>query len=150
VAKVSRTRVIPVGIERVWDLVSDPHSLPRWWPRTRRVEDVRGAGKRARWTQALETDRGATVRADFRCVAAEHRRRYAWEQEIEGTPFERILRSSSVEVQLAPEDGSTEVTLIAREATRGLARLGTTMLRSAAKSRLDEALEGIERALVAE
>jgi uncharacterized protein YndB with AHSA1/START domain len=35
--KVSRQRMIDAPIDRVWDLVSDPHSLPRWWPKTTRV-----------------------------------------------------------------------------------------------------------------
>ncbi len=37
-------------------LVSDPHSLPRWWPKVMRVEDVTGRGNRSRWTAVLETD----------------------------------------------------------------------------------------------
>ena len=38
--KVSRSRTIRASVESVWDLVSDPHNLPRWWPRIMRVEDV--------------------------------------------------------------------------------------------------------------
>ena len=61
-----------------------------------RVEDVRRweAGKRARWTTVLGTERGKGVRADYRCTSAATGERYVWEQEIEGTPFERILRYS--------------------------------------------------------
>jgi uncharacterized protein YndB with AHSA1/START domain len=147
--RVSRTRTIEASPERVWELVSDPHSLPRWWPRTTRVEDVRNpGGDRAHWTAVLATDRGSGVRADFRCTASTRAVRYGWEQEVEGTPFERILRSSALEVGLAPLAAATAVTLTSDEALRGLSRLGASMMRGASRRRLDEALDGIERALV--
>lgn len=98
----------------------------------------------------LETERGAGVRADFRCTAATRPRRYVWEQDVAGTPFERILRSSSVEIGLAPERSATAVTLTSDEALRGLSRLGSSMLRGASRRRLDEALAGIDRALTGE
>lgn len=147
--RISRSRLIDAGRDRVWDLVSDPHSLPRWWPRAQRVEDVRGdGGRRTRWTMVLRTERGSGVRADFRCTASTSGERYAWEQEVEGTPFERILRYSSLEIGLAAQGGATEVTLLSDESLRGLSRLGGGMMRGAARRRLDQALEGIERALV--
>jgi uncharacterized protein YndB with AHSA1/START domain len=149
--RVSRKRLIEAPRERVWDLISDPHHLPRWWPRTLRVEDVRGeAGKRAHWTTVLGTERGTGVRADFRCTVSTEGVRYAWEQEIEGTPFERILRASKLEIGLDRENGATRVTLTSDESLRGLSRLGSTMMRGASRRRLDEALAGIERALVGE
>jgi uncharacterized protein YndB with AHSA1/START domain len=147
--RVKRSRVIGVESERIWDLVSDPHSLPRWWPRAKRVEDVRGAGTgRAHWTTVLEADRGTGVRADFHCTGSTEPRRYAWEQELDGTPFERVLRASTLQIDLNPAGAQTEVTLVGEEKLRGLSRLGSTMLRGAASRRLDEALDGIERALV--
>ena len=42
----------------------------------------------------------------------------------------------------------TEVTLTSEEALRGISRLGATMMRGAARGRLDEALAAIERVLV--
>jgi uncharacterized protein YndB with AHSA1/START domain len=149
--KVTRRRVVAAERERVWDLVSDPHHLPRWWPRVVRVEDVHNpGGPRARWTAVLGTERGTGVRADYRCTGSTNGERYAWEQEVTGTPFERILKASSVEVRLRARDGGTEVTLAGDESLRGLSRLGGTMIRGAARRRLDEALDGIERALVGE
>jgi len=149
--RVSRTRTIATEPARVWDLVSDPHSLPRWWPRTQRVEDVRDAGgRRAHWTTVLGTERGAGVRADFRCTGSTQGVRYAWEQDVEGTPFERILKASKLEIGLERADGGTLVTLTSDETLRGLSRLGATMMRGASRRRLDEALTGIERALVGE
>lgn len=146
--RVSRTRVVAADPERVWDLVSDPHSLPRWWPRTTRVEDVRGEGAGTRWTSVLETERGSGVRADFRCTVASAGDRYGWEQEIEGTPFERILRRAALEIRLERSGAGTGVALTSDETLRGLSRLGSPMMRGAARRRLDEALDGIERALV--
>jgi uncharacterized protein YndB with AHSA1/START domain len=147
--KVSRSRTIEASAERVWALVSDPHNLPRWWPRIMRVEDVQGKGERARWTAVLETERGTGVRADYRCLGSTDRRRFAWKQDLDGTPFERILRESRMEIQLEAEsDGATEVRLQSHERLRGLSRLGSTMMRGATRRRLDEALDGINLALV--
>jgi uncharacterized protein YndB with AHSA1/START domain len=149
--KVTRSRFVAAEPERVWELISDPHNMPRWWPRVVRVEDVRDpGGKRARWTAVLGTERGTGVRADFRCVGSTSGERYAWEQEIEGTPFERVLKASAVELRLRTRGGGTEVTVAGEETLRGLSRLGATMIRGAARRRLDEALGGIERALVGE
>ncbi len=147
--KVTRSRVVAAEPARVWDLISDPHNLPRWWPRVVRVEDVHDpGGKRARWTAVLGTERGTGVRADFRCTGSTSAERYAWEQDIEGSPFERVLKSSTVELRLRPVDGRTEVTVAGDESLRGLSRLGASMLKGAARRRLDEALDGIEHALV--
>jgi uncharacterized protein YndB with AHSA1/START domain len=148
--RVSRSRVINASPERVWELVSDPHNLPRWWPRATRVEDVREEDGQTAWTMALETERGSAVRADYRGTSPEPGSRFGWRQQLEGTPFERILRSSSLEVLLRPEGLGTGVTLEAEESLRGLSRLGSPMMSGAAKRRLDDALDGIERALVGE
>jgi uncharacterized protein YndB with AHSA1/START domain len=148
VPRVSRSRTIAAERGRVWDLVSDPHNLPRWWPRAQRIEDVRGDGKRAHWTMVLQTERGSGVRADYRCTAAKDRERYAWEQQLAGTPFDRILRASRLEIGLTEAAGGTDVTLVGEETLRGLSRLGAAMMRGASKRRLDEALDGIERAVV--
>lgn len=147
--RVSRKRVIDAPRDRVWDLVADPHHLPRWWPRTVRVEDVRNVkgGQRSRWTTVLGTQRGRGVRADYRCSGATVGERYVWEQEIEGTPFEKILRSAELEIRLDGREESTLVTLVSSERLRGLSRLGSPMMHRATRQRLDQALAGIERAL---
>jgi hypothetical protein len=96
----------------------------------------------------LETERGKGVRADYRCTSAADGERYVWEQEIEGTPFERILRFSKLEILLDDAaDGGTSVRLSSSERLKGLSRLGSPMMRSATRRRLDEALEGVERAV---
>ena len=93
-------------------MISDPHHLPRWWPNTARVESVSGKGGRISWTQVFETKDGRGVRADFRAVTSTQPERFAFEQQVEGTPFERILRGSTMEVLL--EDGGEGVGETAR------------------------------------
>jgi uncharacterized protein YndB with AHSA1/START domain len=147
---VNRTRVVGAPVRRVWELVSDPYNLPRWWPRCVRVEDVGGdsGARRARWTAVMETEKGRTVRADFRCVSAAEGERYVWEQELEGSPFERILQSSRTQIDLAPHgDGEAKVSLRSVQKLRGLSRLGSPMMRGGSGRNLDAALDGIEAAL---
>lgn len=147
--RVSRSRVIGASPTQVWELIVDPYNLPRWWPRATRVEDVREEEPgRAAWTTVMTTERGTPVRADFHRADLVEGARLRWEQRVEGSPFERILRSSAVEIALTAEAGGTKVTLTLDEALRGLARLGSAMIGGAAKRRLDDALDGIERALV--
>jgi uncharacterized protein YndB with AHSA1/START domain len=149
VARVSRKRTVAAPASEVWKLVSDPYNLPRWWPRTARVENVerRGSGRRSQWTKVLETAEGRGVRADFRCLSAAENERFVWEQELEGTPFERYLRSSRVEIGLRPAAEGTEVSIAAVQAMKGLSRLGSPMMRRGQGAILDDALDGIERAL---
>ena len=149
-SKVSRRREITAPPSEVWSLVSDPYNLPRWWPQTERVEDVERtrAGKRSHWTQVLRTKGGRGVRADFRCTGSSEETRFAWEQEIAGTPFERHLRSSGVEIKLEPTRAGTEVRITARHTLKGLSRLGSLMLSRGQGTIIAEALKGIERALI--
>ena len=148
-ARVTRTRTVEAPPGDVWKLVSDPYNLPRWWPRTSRVENVerKGSGRRSQWTKVLETAEGRGVRADFRCLSSAERERYVWEQELEGTPFERHLRSSRVEIGLRERDGGIEVSLSSVQTLKGLSRLGSLLMRRGQGEILDEALDGIERAL---
>lgn len=148
--QVARRRRVAAAPEAVWALVSDPYNLPRWWPRTRRVEAVEIAedGSSCEWTKVLETTEGRAVRADYRRVECIEGERYAWQQAVAGTPFARHLRRSAVEVSLCPANGEgTEVTLAADQSLRGLSRLGSPMMRRGQAAILDEALDGLERAL---
>jgi len=112
-----------------------------------RVESVEGEGADLQWTKVLGTAEGRGVRADFRCVESAEGARFAWEQLIPGTPFERHLRRYGVEVTLKDEDGATAVTLMANQTLRGLSRLGSPMMRRGQGALLDEALDGLGRAL---
>jgi len=148
-AKVTRRRTIAAPVDEVWELVSDPYSLPRWWPRTSRVESVdrKPEGKRSQWTKVLETAEGRGVRADFRCLSSAEGERYVWEQQLAGTPFERHLRHSTVEIGLRSEDGGTTVSIAAEQKLRGMSRLGSPLMRGGQGKILDQALDGIEAAL---
>jgi uncharacterized protein YndB with AHSA1/START domain len=146
---VARRRLIDTPVESVWAVVSDPYHLPRWWPRAIRVENVRGGSgeRRSHWTTVLATQSGRPVRADFRCLSSAANERFVWEQEVADTPFERILRSSVLEIHLQPQGPETEVELRSRQSLRGLSRLGSPMMRRAARRNLDEALDGLEQVL---
>jgi uncharacterized protein YndB with AHSA1/START domain len=147
VPRVTRRRTIAAPRADIWALISDPYNLSRWWPRVMRVESVEGEGVDARWTKVLGTAEGRGVRADFRCVRSAEAECFGWEQEIAGTPFERHLRRYGVEVGLEDEGGGTQVSLAAQQTLRGLSRLGSPMMRRGQGALLDEALDGIERAL---
>ena len=148
-ARITRTRTLEAPVGDVWKLVSDPYSLPRWWPRTSRVENVdrKDGGRRTQWTKVLQTSEGRGVRADFRCVSSAEHERYVWEQELEGTPFERHLKSLRVEVGLRERDNGTEVSLTEEQTLKGMSKLGSPLMRRARADILDEALDGLESAL---
>lgn len=147
--RVARRRRVAASPEKVWKLIVDPYNLPRWWPRTARVEgvNVSGDGSSGQWTKVLETDSGRTVRADYHRSAQTEGEHYGWEQELEGTPFERHLQRSKVGIDLQPEGDATKVTIASEQRLRGLSRLGSPMMRRGQGAILDEALDGIERAL---
>lgn len=147
--KVSRSRLLPVDRSDIWRVVSDPHHMWRWWPKVARVEAVqeRKRGTGTSWTNVLKTEAGKSVRADFRCLYSTEPSGYAWEQYIEDTPFAKVLRSSVTALDLSEADGGTLVTLEADQRLRGMSRLGGFMLRRATATQLDEALDGLERAL---
>jgi uncharacterized protein YndB with AHSA1/START domain len=125
-------------LERVWKVVSDPYSLPRWWPRVQRVEEVSDEG----WTTVLLSDRGKPVRADYTLARVHPMELLEWRQELEETPFERMLSRSELVIELGRDDtGTTGVSLRSTERLRGLARLGSPMVRRATRKRLNQALE---------
>ena len=145
-----RSRTITAPLQALWEIVADPHHLPRWWPRVERVEDVRASD----FTEVMRTRNGRVVRADFEGLRAdEGEHTVSWSQRVEGTPFARVLRSAETEVRLAAalqDDISagvaTEVTIELRQSLSGFfPRFGAFMVRRAAANTLDEALDGLER-----
>ncbi len=139
-----RSRTIAASLDELWEVISDPHHLPRWWPRVNRVEDV----EHDAFTEVMKTAKGKLVRADFRLRdsdPASHS--LAWEQQLEGTPFARVLRSASTYVRLEPAgEGSTSVTIELRQTLTGFfPRFGGLMVKRAAAATIDEALNGLER-----
>ncbi|HYV16008.1 MAG TPA: SRPBCC family protein [Conexibacter sp.] len=141
--RVSRT--LAAAPDAVWSVVSDPHHQPRWWPRVRRVEDVTDE----QWTQVLATAKGGGIRADFRLLEREQGRRLRWTQELEGSPFERLLVQAETTVELEPDSGGTRVTIELRQRLRGWSRLVPFLFKGAARRQLTEALEGLDEAVVA-
>jgi uncharacterized protein YndB with AHSA1/START domain len=142
VPRVTRSATIAAMPEQVWRTVCDPHHLPRWWPRVQRVEGVDAD----RFTEVLSSDKGRSVRADFRVLESRAPEVRRWTQEIEGSPFEALLRSAETELRLEPGgDGATRVTLTVRQRLRGAGALGGFMVRRAAARQLDEALAGLAR-----
>jgi uncharacterized protein YndB with AHSA1/START domain len=140
---VTRSRTVPVAPEVVWQLVADPRRLARWWPRTERVKGITAQG----WTTVLRSPRGRAVRADWRLDEDERPVRRAWVQQLEGTPFAKVLAERRVETRLEPAEGGTLVTLELRQRPRGRSRLGGLQLRRAARKELDAALDGLEHVL---
>ena len=161
-----RSRTIAAPLQELWDLVLDPHHLPRWWPRVTRVEDVADGA----FTEVMRTKKGKLVRADFNVVRVdEPARLLTWAQQLEGTPFARVLSSAETDVRLAPAAGdsarpgdpasngaATEVTIELRQSLAGYSarygmlggfapRLGGRMVRRAAEATIEEALDGLQR-----
>ena len=102
--------------EEVWTVVADPHRLPRWWPRTERVEAVErarlddGPRHRARARRARGL-RGSRPRAP--------RRARAGRRTSTGSPFAKLLADGGTELRLrAGATAAREVTLDAAPARR--------------------------------
>jgi hypothetical protein len=98
-----------------------------------------------RWTQVHFTKKGRPVRIDFNLLASDAPYRRMWEQEVAGTPFERVLNQAVTEIVLEPAERGTLVTIEQRQQLRGYSRTGGFMLRRASGRKLDEALEALER-----
>jgi uncharacterized protein YndB with AHSA1/START domain len=140
--RVSRTLAAPP--EAVWEVVADPWHQARWWPRVVRMEAVQDG----RFTQVLGTASGRGVRADFRIVEAVEPRLLRWEQELPGTPFERLLAEAVTTLELAPADGAaTTVTIELRQRLLGWSRLAPFLFKRAARRQLGEALTGLDAAV---
>lgn len=156
------SRTIAASPQAVWEVVGDPHHLPRWWPRVTRVEGVQEDA----FTEVLVGRKGKVVRADFDVVEMAAGRRVVWSQRVQGTPFEGVLRSAVTEIELAPVAGTsvaTEVTIALSQVlpgplpgrgvggemlagrVLGLARFGSPLVKRAAASTVEQALEGLAR-----
>lgn len=138
-----RSRVLPRPPDEVWRVVGDPYHLPRWWPRVDRVEAVAGE----RFTELLRAKSGRGVRADFRVVERRKERLLRFEQELAGSPFERVIAASQTRIALEPEAEGTRVEVELRQRLRGVSKLGAFLVRRATGRILDEALDGLEAAV---
>ena len=140
---VTRSRTIAAPQQQVWELVSDPYHLPRWWPTVQRVEDVSDDA----WTTVATSSRGRAVRFDWSRVYVNPPERVVWRQELEQTPFERFMRESVTGVILEPAGDKTKVELRIVRKMRGLARFGGLQMRRAVRRELDGALDGLQAVL---
>jgi uncharacterized protein YndB with AHSA1/START domain len=136
-----RKRTINAPPEDVWRVAGDANHLPRWWPRVRRVEEVSLAG----WTKVFMTQKGKPVRADYTMLARDEPRSISWKQDLEDSPFERLMDEAVTEVTLAPAGDATDVTITLRQKLRGWARFAPFLVKRGTRRLLDEALDGLER-----
>ena len=135
-----RTRTVHAPPDAVWRVVGDPMHQPRWWPKVARVESVHGGA----FTRVYTTAKGKPVRADFRVTDIDEPRRRRWTQVLDGTPFERFMRSAEEIVVLEPAHDGTIVTLEVRQKLRGLSRFGGFLVKRATRRQIDEALDTLE------
>ena len=137
---VRRERVVPAAPAEVWGIVRDPTRLAAWWPGVSRVEEASPEA----WTAVHVSKTGKSVRADYSLVEAEEPARVFWRHEVDASPFERLLRESTTEIALAPDDGGgTRVRLTLEQRPRGWARFSPFQLRAAARRQAELALDGL-------
>jgi uncharacterized protein YndB with AHSA1/START domain len=168
VPTASATSTITAPAEDLWQVICDPHHLPRWWPRVERVEDVDGDA----FTEVMKTAKGKLVRADFKLVRLDEPGGVVvWAQQVENTPFARLLEHAETEIRLVSAPGAhadgggwvascTEVTIELRQELNTTANrpgykragfgsyfrgFGNHMVRRAAQSTVEQALEGLQR-----
>jgi uncharacterized protein YndB with AHSA1/START domain len=120
-------------------VVSDPNRLPQWWPQVARVEEADPEA----WTKVLSSPRGKTVRVDYTRLDAVEGERLVWRQELEESPFERILASSLTTLELSPADGGTRVAIELEQKPRGWARFAPLQFRAAGARQVQGAIDGL-------
>jgi uncharacterized protein YndB with AHSA1/START domain len=143
---VRRETLLPAPPPEIWRVVSDPARLPAWWPGVSRVEDASPVA----WTNVFMSPKGKAVRADYTRLEADEPKSLVWRHEVEESPFERILASSTTEIALEPRDGGTLVRIALEQRPRGWARFSPFQLRAAATRQVTGALAGLEALLGAE
>jgi uncharacterized protein YndB with AHSA1/START domain len=140
---VRRDSVVRAAPDLVWGLVSDPARLAQWWPGVTRVEEASPEA----WTTVLSSPKGRVVRADYTRVEADEPTRLVWRQEVEESPFERILQSAVTTLELSPADEGTRVEIALDQRPRGWARFSPLQFRAAGKRQVEGALEGLHERL---
>ena len=136
-----RETVVPRAPDEVWQVISDPAQLPRWWPGVTRVEDATPQA----WTTVLTSPKGKSVRMDFTRVEASAPTRLVWRQEVEQSPFERILTEATTSLELSEAEAGTRVAIALDQKPRGWARFAPLQFRAAGTRQVQGALEGLER-----
>jgi uncharacterized protein YndB with AHSA1/START domain len=137
---VRRETVVAGKIDDVWRVVSDPDRLPQWWPGVARVEEATPQA----WTTVLTSPKGKSVRMDFTRVSADEPTRLVWRQEVDQSPFERILAEATTAVELSTADGGTKVAIELDQKPRGWARFAPLQFRAAGRRQVEGAVVGLE------
>ena len=147
--RVKRRRSIQSPPGGVWEYATNPKNLPRWWPRTTSVRDLSGTGQKigSRWTQVLQAKSGKRIGANLICTLSDPPTVWRFEQETEGTPFERMMKTAWTEMRVRPDGGGTEVELELGQKLRGLSILGGLFVRSASVKTAEQALESLDAVL---
>ena len=134
---MTRSQRIAATAEEIWAVISDAHHLPRWWPGVTRVENV----ARDRFTEVIPTRRGRPMRLDFRIVESHAPERLTWTQDLQGTPFERLLSAWTTTVTLQSDGDACIVTLEESQQLKGSLRAGALLQRRPARRRVESALQ---------
>ena len=138
-ATLRRSASVDASPDAVWELISDAYALPRWWPRVARVEGVTETG----FTAVLYSRRGRPVRLDLSYTEVREEHVLAWQLDVVGGPFERLLHEWHTRLILAPDSDRTQVTIEERQSFRGSFRTGGLLQRRAQRKRLTGALAGL-------
>ena len=98
-----RSRTIAAPVEELWEVIGDPHHLPRWWPRVKRVEDVEDGA----FTEVMTTAKGKSCAPTSSSSSAdEDARTLQWEQRVAGHAVRAACCSRrETEVRLARPAG---------------------------------------------
>lgn len=137
---VRREAILAAAADEVWRVVSDPARLPAWWPGVSRVEEVTDDA----WTKVFTSPQGKSVRADYTLLESEPLERLLWRQEVEESPFERILAMSSTELLLEDADGGTRLTIALEQRPRGWGRFAPVQFRAAGVRQVEGAIDGLK------
>jgi len=142
-ATTRRSRWIGATPQEIWRVVANPHQMPRWWPGVERVERVTHDG----FTLVVPTRRGKPMRLDEHVTVSTEPSRRVWDQEVVGTPFERLLDAWTTSIELVPDGEGTIVTIVEVQQLRGSFRPGVLLQRRPARRRLDAALAALAEVL---
>jgi hypothetical protein len=85
------------------------------------------------------------VRADYTRLEAVEGERLVWRQELEESPFERILALAVTTLELHPADARTHVTIELEQKPRGWARFAPLQFRAAGARQVQGAIDGLRR-----
>lgn len=138
---VRRTRVVPVPVDVVWQLIESAETLPQWLPLATRVELIGGHGV-GRLQRAHGIWHGRPTEIDQRVVEYVEDARIAWthvEERVAGRTAPVFSTSTTIAVELQAVGASTRVTLQATQVPAGA--VAAILLRWTAARRVRRAFD---------